>query len=291
MDWIIKKASALSTEEQAALGITGIPQNWPIEKFPYTGVVPEGFEQISDEDLDLLIFNNQAAYDAWLQAKRPVIVNPPDAPRDADNVPITTAKIRDSQDRQQFRRIVTRSEWLYQPKSLDFYTSKYNSLYNRKHYGAGYYDSPDVGDCVMQFIDASITELTTGESESDVDFQTRLTANWIKTCLCWENPIAFDVQGALLYIESTPVGNAWLWCIAAPDVPEAYGGSIPFMGRGMNLKMMMPKHPHYFDAVSASTIQPDPVYHSGRVQIQVKHAVGEQIGIQFVVILYEEPPS
>ena len=73
MDYVIKRASALTEEEQAALGITGIPQNWPIEKYPYNDVIPEGFELISEEDLAILISNNQAAYDAWLQAKRPII--------------------------------------------------------------------------------------------------------------------------------------------------------------------------------------------------------------------------
>lgn len=284
MDLIVKPALALSAEEKAAMGITGIPEAWPIESYPYTGTVPSGFTQMTDVEFDALKANNQAAYDAWLAAIKVQIVqsNPMkvklDTPVDID-------------DRPQFRRIVTRAEWLYQPKSLDFYTAQYNSLYNRKHYGAGYYDSPDVGDCIMQFYDSSNTELTKGESEAAVDFQTRLTANCVKTILAWENEIAFDVQGALLYIERIPTEKAWLWCVAAPDVPEAYGGNIPFMGRGMNLKMMQPGHPHYFDAVSASTIQPDPVYHSGRVQIIVKHGTGEQIGIQFVVIIYEAPPS
>lgn len=76
MDWIIKKASVLTQEEKEARGIVGIPDNWPIEKYPYTEPVPEGFEGITSADLDLLIANNQAEYDAWLQAKRPIIINP-----------------------------------------------------------------------------------------------------------------------------------------------------------------------------------------------------------------------
>ena len=78
MDYIIKRASALTTEEQTTRGILGIPQDWPIEKYTYVDSVPEGFEQISEEDLATLIGNNQASYDAWLQAKRPLA--PPPAP-------------------------------------------------------------------------------------------------------------------------------------------------------------------------------------------------------------------
>ena len=72
MDYIIERASALTAERLQQLGITGIPADWPIEMYPYTGTVPDGFEQISDTDLTLLKANNQAAYDAWLQTLRPI---------------------------------------------------------------------------------------------------------------------------------------------------------------------------------------------------------------------------
>jgi hypothetical protein len=73
MDYNIKRASALSSEEQEALGITGIPQDWPVERYLYVDNTPERFELISDINLQILIDNNQTAYDAWLQAKRPII--------------------------------------------------------------------------------------------------------------------------------------------------------------------------------------------------------------------------
>ena len=72
MDWIIKRASAFSDEEKATMGITGIPADWPVEMQPYVDTVPGGWEQISDTDLTLLRANNQAAYDAWVNALRPL---------------------------------------------------------------------------------------------------------------------------------------------------------------------------------------------------------------------------
>lgn len=69
MHLIVKKASALSSEEKAALGITGIPDNWPVETYPYEGTVPAGFEHMEDADYDLLKANTQAAYDAWIASK------------------------------------------------------------------------------------------------------------------------------------------------------------------------------------------------------------------------------
>lgn len=69
MNWIIKKAITLSEEQKSILGLVGIPLNWPIEILPYSEIIPEGFELISEEDLILLKVNNQASYDSWLASK------------------------------------------------------------------------------------------------------------------------------------------------------------------------------------------------------------------------------
>lgn len=73
MDLLVKKASALSSDDLAAEGLTGIPADWPIESFPYVGQsIPDGFEQMTDTDMQALKDNNQAAYDAWLNSLRPL---------------------------------------------------------------------------------------------------------------------------------------------------------------------------------------------------------------------------
>ena len=78
MDYAIKRASALTAEDLAAKGLTGIPADWPVEIYPYEDPLLDGFERITDEDLALLGANNQASYDAWLQALRPIqqVTNP-----------------------------------------------------------------------------------------------------------------------------------------------------------------------------------------------------------------------
>jgi hypothetical protein len=80
MDFIIKKALSLTEEEKTLRGIVGIPDNWPIEKYQYVDTIPENFELISEENLNLLIANNQTDYDAWLQSLRPIIQLPAPAP-------------------------------------------------------------------------------------------------------------------------------------------------------------------------------------------------------------------
>jgi hypothetical protein len=106
----------------------------------------------------------------------------------------------DTEDRPFVRNVVTHVDWYYSPHSLDFYSSKYKSLYNRKHDGNGIDDGTDVGDAELLFYDASGTLLTKGEAESDEEFQIRLTANCVKTIMSWEKVESFEVNGALLYI-------------------------------------------------------------------------------------------
>lgn len=67
MRYIIKQASQYTADEKAQLGITGIPDAWPVEMYQYWGgAIPVGFHEISDDDLAILKANNQAAYDSWV---------------------------------------------------------------------------------------------------------------------------------------------------------------------------------------------------------------------------------
>ena len=196
---------------------------------------------------------------------------------------------KDDQGKPYYTQSMTNTAWYYSPHSLDFWTAKYKSLYNRNHYGAEIDDGTDAGDAWLKFYDAGGAEIVQGGyEESDEAYQARLAAGCVKTVMSWEKTESFDVVGAQLYVGNAPVGRAYLWVIAAPDIPYEYGGSKPFMGRGMNLQMMREKFAHQFDAKTSKTIHYDPIYHSGKVDCVVKHAVGEQIGIQLIFVLYEE---
>jgi hypothetical protein len=282
MNWIVKQASFLSEEEKTALGISGIPNAWPIETYPYTsGDVPNGFSVMSDVDLLLLKDNNQAAYDAWLASKTPP------APEASPLLVHINATDKESDDKPYFREAITHASWFFSPHAIDFYTAKVGSLYNRDHSGNGIDAGTDAGDAWLVFYDASGVEIVKGNEESNEDYQTRLTATCIKTIMFWEKKTSFDINSAHLYVRSAPLERAYLWVIAAPDVPVEYGGNKPFMGRGMNLQMMAPGHPHYFDGRTVSTINYDTTYHSGKLATVVKHSVGEQIGIQIIFGVYD----
>lgn len=280
MDYIIKKASALTVEEQTSRGILGIPQDWPIEQYVYNDSIPEGFELISDVALEDLKLNHQVEYDAWLQSLRPI--NPePSAPI----VKIDTPE--DADGRQLVRVATTNAGWIYSPRSLDFYTAKYNSLYNKDHEGAGIDDSVDMGDTIQRFFDQSGLELIKGSNESAEDFQIRLSQNCIKTVVDFEPQYDIDIYGAKLMVKTSPMGRAYFWAIVAPDIPKAYGGSIPFMGGGWNLQMIEPRHICESDGKSSKTIHYDSVYHSGKIRLLVKHELGEVFGMQVLLEYYK----
>lgn len=229
-----------------------------------------------------LSVEDKAALDVLVAAHVPTPI-----PETATSV--TLSSPTDEQGKPYFTQSVTDTEWYYSPHSLDFYTAKYKSLYNRTHAGAGIDDGTDAGDAWLTFYDADGNEIVHGGyEETDEHYQARLTEECVKTVMHWEKQESFDVVGAQLYIGNAPVGRAYLWVIAAPDIPYEYGGSKPFMGRGMNLQMMREKSMHQFDAKTSKTVHYDPVYHSGKVDCIVKHAVGEQIGIQLIYVLYEE---
>jgi hypothetical protein len=188
--------------------------------------------------------------------------------------------------------VITEPEWHYAPRSLDFWTSKYNSLYNRSHYcGASGNDatidgSVDLGDARMRFYDATNTELTKGAEELAEDFQIRLTANCVKTDIEFEPHWDYDVIGAKLQIRNPPADRAYFWFVAAPDIPKEYGGNVVFMGGGMNLHFFSESETFYCDGKTTSRVTYDEDYHSGKLVIIVKHAVGVQIGIQLILQFY-----
>lgn len=198
-----------------------------------------------------------------------------DIPKDTEGKPI-------------FVRSMTTTTWHYSPHALDYYTSTYGSLYNRLEDGGTIADGTDCGDAVMRFFGANDEELLKDAYEGPEEFQARLTAGCTKTIIDFEKTTPYDIIGCQLYIESTPTEVAYMWVTVAPDLPREWGGSVPLMGRGMNLKMMgRPMYPHLFFAESVARVNYDPVYHSGKVRITVKHQVGQVIGIQNLFILYE----
>jgi len=181
------------------------------------------------------------------------------------------------------RTKTTKTGWHYEPRSLDFYSSKLNSLYNRKDDGAGIDDGTDYGDGVLKFYNASNTELVQGGSETDADFQIRLDAGCVKTHLDWQSTYDFDIIGGALQIKNKPTDRAYIWCIVAPDIPENLGGSVPYFAGGINLEFFTAGASMKFDGRGIKSFVYDPVNNSNKVRFIIKHKAGEQIGLQIMI--------
>lgn len=188
-------------------------------------------------------------------------------PKDSSGSPITRPK-------------VTETGWHHEPRILDFYTSKYNSLYNRKPDAFTVAGCTDLGDAYLKFYDASGTQLIRGGEESAEDFQTRLDANCTVTIMDWQPTYDMEIVGALLFVMDVPAQDAYVWSIVAPDLPAQYGGSVPFAQGGWNLKFFTEKSVLHIDGRGAKRINYDPVYNTNKFRVLAAHPAGLKIGLQ-----------
>lgn len=182
---------------------------------------------------------------------------------------------------------MTNSDWHYEPRALDFYTAKYNSLYNRDCSGNGIDGGTDYADGWIVFKDASGNIFDRNNYQSDEDYQTDLTQSCVQTEMYFEPAHDFEIFGAILNIKSRPLGRAYLWVTAVPDIPSEYGGCIPFMGGGLNLSFLPDAAVIKYDAKTGSRLNYNFDYHTNKLAMIVKHSAGEEIGIQIVYEFYK----
>ena len=182
---------------------------------------------------------------------------------------------------------MTNSEWHYEPRSLDFYTARRASLYNCRCDGAGIDDGTDYADAWLVFKDATGAVIARDDYQSDEDFQAALTQSCVRTEMFFEPTHDYDIFGATLNIKERAASRAYLWVTAVPDVPAEYGGMIPFMGGGLNLNMLPDAAVIKYDAKTSSLLKYNSDYHTNKLAMVVKHAVGEQIGVQIIYEFYK----
>lgn len=203
-------------------------------------------------------------------------------PKDTDGSPIQRMK-------------TTKSGWHFEPRSMDFFTSKAGSLYNRAYNTAQILTGTDLGDGVLSFFNASAVAMTQNIAggETLAAFQARLDAldgtGCVETYADWEPNYSFDLVGAYFQIVSPPPASnpAYLWVIIAPDVPANLGGSVPFCNGGWNLAFFGDRVTFDVDAKGVKSFNYDPVYHSGKIRLLIKHDPGVKIGIQIIYKQYK----
>lgn len=223
------------------------------------------------------VVNNGIEDIATISAQLNLLLGLDVTPRDSDGSTIVRTK-------------TTRTGWHYEPRSLDFITSKAGSLYNRKHDGTTIDAGTDYGDCVLKFYDTAGTLLTQGQNESNNDFQTRLNANCCKTIVEWHPQYELEIIGATVSVLNPPTGTerGYVWVIVAPDVPANLGGQVPFLAGGWNLRFFTLDQSTFLDGRGIKYFPVDNVYGSNKFQVVCKHEVGAKIELQFVAEHFKE---
>lgn len=180
----------------------------------------------------------------------------------------------------------TKTGWHYEPRSLDFSAGVAGSLYNLKHDGNGMNDGTDYGDATLKFFDDQGGELSfqqTGhDSETDVQFQARLTANCVRTEMDWQPQYDMDIIGGILMVKNVPTEDAYMWTVVAPEIPEIYGGEVPHVAGGWNLSFFNNKDKIQVNGRGSKTVVYDPVYNSNKFRTIIKHAKGDTPGVQMI---------
>jgi len=171
---------------------------------------------------------------------------------------MTWIPVFDSNGLPLFKNQVVGDTWHYEPRCFDYLVGKYNSLYNRKRDGNGSVASAeDYGDAEMKFYDSSAVELVKGESETEEEFQTRLTSNCYMTDVIWTPTYDRKCIGAKIQIKNIPSWNAYLWTDV--DLTLAEMGFIPYLAGGLNLGFMAEGIAYQIDARTANDA-PLPAY-------------------------------
>lgn len=185
-------------------------------------------------------------------------------PKDSDGSPLQRIK-------------VTKTGWHYQLHGIEFETSVLNSLESNKS------DNSPWNLCTMKFYELvnNIETEITGQNLT----QTYLDSNCIKTVIDWEANFDIDIVGGWLKQKTSPTDYLNLWIVVAPDIPFQYGGSKEFisnlnlelMDKGVNIDGKTPKYISY-----------DPVNHSGKFRLILRHSPGFKHGLHMIFELYKQ---
>lgn len=205
------------------------------------------------------------------------------------NTPLPNAPEPTDSDGSRIVRVkVTKSGWHYEPRSISWKCGGRASLYNRDPALA------DLGDAVLKFYDAGGVALTQGAEESDVDFQTRLTADCVKTLVDWWPQHDIDIIGGILFVKNVTADRAVVHVVAAPDIPAILGGSVPFQNGGFDLSFFhdagtgQSSGQLNLNGRGVKTLVYDPVYASNKLRFSVNHPAGYAASLMILFEGYKE---
>lgn len=139
----------------------------------------------------------------------------------------------------------------------------------------------DIPGVTCKIYDANNAEITTpGVLNANLN-------NCVKTVLDFESGFDYEIIGGALRINANQSNDVRLWIVGAPDIPANLGGSKEFAS-GINLKFLAADSSFEVDGRVTKLITNDPVYHSGKLRIILKHPAGNNTNMQFVIHIYRQ---
>jgi hypothetical protein len=122
-----------------------------------------------------------------------------------------------------------------------------------------------------------------GNALSGVDVATRTC----RTVIEWEPDWSYELLGGHFHQKTSPPGEVILNVTAIPDLPRVYGGSLVFV-QSCDLNHIGPDAGLEINAHSIQRMNPDPNYHTNKLQFSVCHASGLQHDIFIGLEIYRE---
>lgn len=194
---------------------------------------------------------------------------------------VAVNKVFDADNAEIQRTKITTTGWRYDPRALDWVTAKRASLKNIKPTAYNIADCADIADAVMKFYNAAGTQLIQ-TTETDAEFQAILAAGCTATAVNWQPTYNMGAIGASIMARNTPETDAYFWALAAPDIPEIYGGRVTFGNGGLNLRFLNINDRLEVNGRGEKIINYDAVYNTNKFQFLILHDPGIQIGVQLL---------
>lgn len=171
-----------------------------------------------------------------------------DGPLDSDGSPMTRLKM--------FKTGVAVRFHFFSFKTADLDSLHHKKLDNSTNFGFFTY----------KIYDSNNVEITDPANES----------NAVKTVLDFEPPsIDYEIIGGKFYQASQPGSNIYVHVIAVPDVPEAYGGSVPFVSDA-NLKILPVGLAFETDGKVPKLMRYSATNHTSKLRFIFYHSTGVQ---------------
>lgn len=168
------------------------------------------------------------------------------------------------------RTKITNTGWNYQLKGLEFTTSDLDSTYSKDA------DDNDLGDISIKLYDSNGDEITTELDEP----------NCVKTVVDWEPSYDYELIGGMFKVKQLIVSDVRLWIIGVPDVPAQYGGNKLFAS-GVNLQFVGLEEGVRADGRASKLLLYDPVYHTNKLRLILKHSAGYQVSMHMLLELFK----